>query len=652
MTLYTFGGTAADVLQTRSGTVVPDYPIRIRRAGTSEVITALLEEDGITPISQLRSNSLTSGSPGAIRTFTIQDVPAIDYEYLDSAGQPVTWYQAARELPETALQAAQTAAETVGSKLDRTDGGTVTGPVIFTQPITAPNMADLQAARVFPVTAAAGTGLIDDGPRIQAALNLAGLAGGGTVIIPSGGTYAVGTYLVVKANTRIQAHGATMRAISNSGLLRNYAPGQEFAAYTGPGNITIEGGIWDANAAGPEGTGGTVTSVINAFTISHSSNVTLRDLTIRNVSGAHGVEINASRNVQVVGCTFEGFRDNTPDASRGFSEAVQLDYAIPDSGAAGPNDGTACRNILVQACTFRASSRLPGFGRAVGSHTSAAATWHESVRVLDNHIEATGQEGIRAYAWKNALIANNVISGTGAACVMVTGPDPTVNGYSVACQNVSVQNNTVTGAPGSSPVRVIGFATARPTGVNISGNTVTGAAATGIYVSQATAPRITDNLVAGSGSLAVSALNCSAPHVAVNTCLTSGNTAISVDTCTGGHVGGNVVDTTAAGHGVLINGGSDVSVNGNRVSAAKSSGIRVTASAARARVVGNHILRGGQTAIGVDLTASATDCAVINNDLSGSGWAAAGATALNLAGTRQILDWAGGSASPGLNLVS
>lgn len=498
-----------------------------------------------------------------------------------------------------------------------------------------------------------GDGTTDDLAALQVVLDEVGAAGGGVVFFPPVRTYCVSDYLQIQSGTVIVAYGATIKGIANRGLAKLYRNSNTtFTGYTGHSRIRIYGGTWDVNAA-HEGVG-TVTAVVDAFLLGHNSDVTFDGLTIRNVSGAHAIDLCASRDVSIVNCRFEGFKDNTVDQSSSFREAIQLDFAISGSGINGAFDGTPCRNILVENCYFGPSDRLGGFGRAVGSHTSYnATTWAENVQVLGNRIEGMLQEGIRAYAWKNSIIADNIISGTGAPGISVTGPDPATAGYNIACQNISVDNNTVDGpvSGGSSPIRVIGFASARPTGVTITRNTVTSSPSTGIYISQADGPQVADNRVMACVTSSIYAINCATPVITGNPVSGSGGASIGVDACTGGHIAVNNVEGSG-GHGILVSGGSNVMVTGNRVSAAVSSGIRATTNTSRARIMGNTVVRGGVTSIGLDITASATDCVIIGNDLTGGDWTAAGATDFRLLGTRQITDWAGGSASPGLNLAN
>ncbi|MFJ8883597.1 glycerophosphodiester phosphodiesterase [Streptomyces sp. NPDC102402] len=109
MPLYTYGGTPGEVLTDLQGTVVPDYPINVRIANSGELVTALYEADGVTPIGQLRSNGPASTAPGAIRQW-LCEWPQIEYEYLATGGRTVRWYQTGREVATEALQAATGAA--------------------------------------------------------------------------------------------------------------------------------------------------------------------------------------------------------------------------------------------------------------------------------------------------------------------------------------------------------------------------------------------------------------------------------------------------------------------------------------------------------------------------------------------------------------
>jgi hypothetical protein len=95
---------------------------------------------------------------------------------------------------------------------------------------------------------ATGNGSTDDSAALNAALAAANLAGGGQVWVPSG-TYAIGSTLVIGANTWLHLdQGAVIKRIANPSvplyMLANFTP------TTAPGaqNILVTGGSWTVGA--------------------------------------------------------------------------------------------------------------------------------------------------------------------------------------------------------------------------------------------------------------------------------------------------------------------------------------------------------------------------------------------------------------------
>ncbi|MFJ8855230.1 right-handed parallel beta-helix repeat-containing protein [Streptomyces sp. NPDC102437] len=648
MALYTFGGTPADVLTTTTGDVVPDWPLLVRVAGTGELITALYQPDGVTPLGELRSNPVGSSAPGAIPTFKCE-IPAIEYEYLDAAGAPVRWYQDGRELTTDALTAATDALTATATKLDTIAGGTVEGPVVFSQPITAPGLTDFGAARLFVVEGAVGDGIADDRLGIQAALDAAHTAGGGTVVIPAGRTYGVGTFLVVYDNTTIYAYGATLRAIgTGAGLLRNFLSSETFAGYSGHSHITVLGGTWDGNAA--DGASGTVTAVTDVLNFIHARDITIRDATVTNTSSAHALEFNAVDGGRAINCRFLGFKDTSPEQNRGTSEAIQLDMAKAGSSSIGDFDNTPAKNILVQGCYFGPSDRLGVFGRAVGSHAAAAGVYFDGIQVIGNRVEGAAAEGVHGYCWRRSVIADNVISGTGATGIRLTHPNPATAGFSITPHSLVITGNTIDAPATDAGITVFGYTTAQVSGVKIADNVVRSSGNTGIRCDYCTSPSITANTVDTASSTGIFVQAGSGAVLASNTVRAVGSNGINITSSAGATVTGNQVDTTTSNHGIFVGTLGDALITGNHVVAAASAGIRLSDNAVRCTVTGNKVRKGtGSTVNGVSAAPTATGAVITGNDLSGNGWTAA--VALVVTGSGAVLDWAGGTTSPGHNRI-
>ncbi|PZH18752.1 right-handed parallel beta-helix repeat-containing protein [Streptomyces sp. NTH33] len=656
MTLYTFGGNPAAVLTDTAGNVIPNYPVNVRRAGSGELVTALFEADGTTPIGELRSNPATSSQPGAIRTFTIPDVRAIEYQYLDAHGNPVTWYEAAREIAPTALDASSAATAVAEDAQAVAAAAHTAAAAAQAAADAAQGTADQALMNAgmpgwYVVTGAARDGSTDDYAALQAALDAARPAGGGTVLIPPG-RYATAKALTVYDNTVIYAYGATIKAIGGGGLLHNYANTSEaWNGYNGRSNITVAGGTWDGNA----GTGpGQTSGLHDVMSFNHCRNITVRDVTILNTSQAHALEFNAVDGGRAINCRFLGFADLSPGGTRQSSEAVQIDIAVSGSSPVGAFDGTPSKNIEIIGCYCGPSDRLGAFGRFVGSHTIAAGTYYDNITVRGNVVEGTLAEGIRGYGWRRAVIEGNIIRNTAKAGIVLTVPNPSA-GYSLNPDQIVVSGNVVDGAASESGIRVMGYATAQHSGVRITGNTVNGrgsGSANGIQVECCKGPGVTGNSIEATGSTGVYVNQCTDALVSGCTVTASGSNGINLTDSPGGAVTGNTITGTAANHGITVGGGGDSLISNNHIAGAASAGIRLSTNAVRCTVTGNKIRKAGGTVAtvnGISAHTSATGAVIAGNDLTGNGWTAA--VALLVTGTGAVLDWAGGTASPGHNRI-
>lgn len=661
MPLYTFGGTPADVLTDEAGNVVPDYPVLVKVAGTGATVTAIFEADGTTPIATLRSDDADSATPGRIRVFKALDVPEIEYEYLDPDGQPVRWYQAGREIAAGALQTAQQALDAADSKLDTEslDGQDVAGPVTFEgavtfeEDISAPNLPNLAAGGWHMVTGAVGNGVADDRAVIQARLDAAHAAGGGTVFLGAGKTYGVSTFLVIYDNTTLWAYGATIKAIGNSGLLRNFLGTETFTAYNGHSHIQVLGGTWDGNAA--HSGVGTVTAETDIMNWVHCQDILVKDATFLNCSTAHALEFNSTDNGRAINCSFYGFKDNSVGSVRQFSEAVQVDMSKSGSSSIGSFDNTPSRNIRVEGCKFGASDRLGYYGRAVGSHTLTAGVVYDNIKVLDCTIDGALQDGIYAYGWSRTLIRGNTIRNTGLSSIRYDIPDPATT--AVSPLGVAIRDNHCESAGADSGIRVTGYAAYKIPLVSIRGNTVRSITGNAVHAEYCVAPTIAQNNADTTTSTGLYAHYSDGAQVSGNTIRNAGSNGINIAGSVGALVSGNTVDTTSTNFAIFVGQGADASTNstdalvvGNMCVAPATAGIRFSTNAVRCTAQANRIRKGGASPTsGISLAASATDCSLLTNDLTGNSWSAS--TALSVSTAAPITGIGGMTSLPGSNLV-
>lgn len=611
MALQTFGGNPSAVLVTSTGDAVPDYPVLVRAAGTGAIITALFEEDGTTPIDQLRTNPTTSDLPGAIRPFKISDTVAITYEYNGPSGQPVRWWEASREASTAAL-------EGLNSKLDK-DGGTITGDLAVNGVIDA---ADI-LVRGQPINGLGAAGIIapavDTGNalQLQAALDHARDEGGGWVIVPPGVWDVSVLPMRIYRNTRLTlADGAVIRRAGAGTMLLNGDANQTFGGYTGHGNILIEGGIWDSRGA---------TYNTNAMCISlgHAEDVTIRNTVIKDVCGYHGIELNSIKRARIINVDALGYVD--PDGSRTFSEAFQLDLAKGASyfGGFGPYDDTECIDVLVQGCSVGPSGTLgtTAWPRAVGSHSASPGHPHKDIRIRDLRAEGCAQFAVGGYTWQDVIVSGLQLRNCGAGVRMRTldsssashrtpagASSPSITG-SQPLTNIIIDDVTMTGGGAyDAAVRIEGEDTGYVGGVQIGRITTRGIGAQALRLVDVEDYNVSDVVAYNSGATAVSQLGTRrgrlrGVHIngAVGAGITVDSRATPAASATDVTIEGSSV-TNVTANGVHIWDGADVVINDVDLYALTGYGVQVSTS--HVRPVLRNVRTRDTTLAGVNITST------------------------------------------------
>ncbi|WP_053220309.1 glycosyl hydrolase family 28-related protein [Virgibacillus senegalensis] len=352
---------------------------------------------------------------------------------------------------------------------------------------------------------ASGDGQTKDAVVIQAALDEANRVKSGiTVWIPEG-TYRLEKTLYVSSKTHVIAAPGTRLVKDHNGyLVTNGRPEESFEKYSGHSDIVIEGGIWDFN--------GTKRKVMhNCFAFGHGDNITLEGMEIRDVAGAHAVEICGCRNVRISNCRFLGFINT---GGRNFSEAVQIDLMKAKwvFSAFGAYDQTPCDNVWISGCYF-GSSGTDGsqvWPRGIGSHSSTIGVWHQNIKVQNNVFEGLTMQAVRGYSWRNVQIQHNQMiscgAGIEAASPILSDAKDTKNifgkqtGGSQPCENIQIVHNTITGGlTYHHGIHLAGERSGVLANVLISGNIISdpvqGSAFSGISIRHGQTVNVTNNIL-------------------------------------------------------------------------------------------------------------------------------------------------------------
>lgn len=482
---------------------------------------------------------------------------------------------------------------------------------------------------------AKGNGTADDAPAIQAALNAALAAGGGWVWIPPG-TYRMATLpLRIYRNTRLTLDPlATIQRDTTGPIFLNGDAAQTFGGYTGHGNITIEGGTLDAR-------GTVITAYNTVISIGHAEDITIRNVTIKDVPGFHAIEINSTKVARIEGCRFLGFI-HTGD--RGFSEAIQPDLAKGSGyfGGFGPYDHTPCRDLVISRCYFGASGTAgtQAWPRAVGSHSATKTVWHRDIKILGCEADSLTSYAVGGYNWDRVTIANNTIHDCGAGIRMrsidtadTNDTKDTTGAQTSSSQEMGVltiTGNVITGVTGADDAILLqGESTGKVTRATITGNSIytTGSSQNGIRLEHVDNYTVAGNVVRDTAGTGISQQNITGGTVVGNRISDADTSGISCDTGTDVVIAANSI-TEAGNNGIHLLGGSNIVVQGNQIKGAGRAtnntyyGIRVSSSCTYFTIAGNRVRKwgsGNEVGWALGITNTCTHEKRYGNDFRDSG---------------------------------
>lgn len=269
---------------------------------------------------------------------------------------------------------------------------------------------------------------------------------GRRVVTTKARTYILRRPLIVGGDTTLRAHGATFvadfplepktweadrrffhsptptypdvfetfRSTVGATLLLNHVPSDETVLYTAPGNIRVEGGVWDPtahfirNESGEDRERATAAPPMNAITFTHTHDIEVVDVTVRNVKWWHAVEFNGVKTATVRDSRFEGYIEN-PTAGLWTGDAVQVDLPNPVSRWAGAPDETPAKDIRILNNWCGESDEFPEWTKLGISHSTGDGIYFEDVWVERNTCVNLKWDAINPANVQNLVIRENTI---------------------------------------------------------------------------------------------------------------------------------------------------------------------------------------------------------------------------------------------------
>lgn len=232
--------------------------------------------------------------------------------------------------------------------------------------------------------------------------NAIGIPSNTTVILEDGAVIKKGTSTgtdKLKASLSI-FHLVNQKYISVKG---------HYSKYSGEHDITIMG----------EGTAIMDVDYLErglAIIIGHNKNVTIKNIQFKNLNGGHFIEMDASLNTLVDGCTFENAKEW---GKTGFKEAINID--TPDYVTHGFNsvwsshDKTPNQDTHITNCTFKnleSGIGTHGVSKLKNSETGLydITQWHTNVKIDYCKFINISRTSLRIYGWKDCDIEYNEFS--------------------------------------------------------------------------------------------------------------------------------------------------------------------------------------------------------------------------------------------------
>ena len=513
------GATNASYVVTSSGSGdAGTYSVVVSNGTTSVTSNAVaLIVHGAPPVISLQPAD-TSGLLGTTATMNIWAVGDGPYAFQWSKdGTPIAG-ATNQSLRLTHLQA--TDAGNYSVAVSNAGGTTVSNSAALTivaPAATVPTLPNIPAV-VYDVTAygAVGDGVTDNTAAIQAAINAARAAGGGTIEFPPASAAYLSGPITIYSFMDLQVDaGATLRALPFGTYPKSTTAPSHFITinsastdveFSGGGVIDGDGYAWYAafNA-------GTITARPRLVQINKSNNMLFTGLTFLNSPNFHLAFSGSNNNVTLFGVTISapGDSPNTDGMDIAGTNYLVQNCSVSD----GDDDIVAkpgsvfCRNMVIANCSIgtghgvsiggQTNVGLDGMtvmnctfnGTSVGLRMKADPTQGGPVQnvTFTNITMANVQYPILFYSYYNQIGSPGATSGSSQTTPTkvnswnATPPNSLASTTIPTWKNITVSNLTATGAQGYSTIWGLPLADALVANVTLNNVNISGGAGLELY---------------------------------------------------------------------------------------------------------------------------------------------------------------------------
>lgn len=282
------------------------------------------------------------------------------------------------------------------------------------------------------------------------------------------------------------------------------------------------------------------------------------------------------------------------------------------------NDEKQSSDVFIVNNIFDESEILPGWGRAIGSHSGTVGYYHDRIIIQGNIIKNTLRQAIRTYGFRNCQIEGNIIENCGGGITVESISD---EGQSAYITNFVVSNNNIrTGGSYSAAISLTGRRNGKAYEIIVDDNIISNWDAIGIYCTYAEKVTVTNNSLSGIKQTGISSSNC----VHLNNMLerVQGNGITCFDYSSFVVITSNLLKRVE-GYGLLLsNNLSGVTIGNNLLAWVGNDQIRLTTQVKEFVINGNTILdnpsQGYDSQYGIFVTSTCSNGVITGNMAKGT----------------------------------
>ena len=271
---------------------------------------------------------------------------------------------------------------------------------------------------------AKGDGITDDIDAMQEAFST-----GKLIVFGKDKKYLVTKPIIIYEGTTVEMNGSTLTGkgiLRGNHLFHNFLSTDTYLGYNGNGNLTIRNGIIQKGS----------------IELIHGENILFENISFKDCTRDHYIEICACKNVTVRDCTFKGM----PTGDTSIKEYINIDNCVYSNFPYMDEnsvmyDGTVVHGVLIDNCSFDINDTV--MEHAVGKHSYYSSDYSinkaENITIRNCKVYGATDRAFYFLGAKNIIIADCYSEDSRSLFYIDNCSD--VNVHDCISKNITLQSN-------------------------------------------------------------------------------------------------------------------------------------------------------------------------------------------------------------------